>query len=1171
MEEEKLSGAALGARLVELYGNEKAVESFKKKLTFGDFASKDGNRLFMTGVFYEKGFAVATDGRVLLKQKADYPKEWEGKIVSLSDGKEIKDCEFPNYKRILDYEGRYDSRQELLGKDGKFLEASVALVGAGLDGQKKGSRMVPVCFGDASLRAQAANPMYLANAIGWAQTHGYDKCEQLVRQSQKRDENYNDVVDENGKPVMEDVYGQLRFSAPDGSELVLMPLNGVDGSAFMSKGAVLKNLSNENSEGAALSEIQAKALGKGEDLYRGIAEEWLSKQGVSLKDAEKSFSDKLSKAKEKGKLAGFPVKREDCLAVAAAWTVAEGLGEKIGESGFGFAPGESQISLDKFVAEMYLDKIRRIAKTPERLFNERLYDERLEVSLLDEAKSGGLLMSAPAPEERALPGFEETEEPDARASFVPLDNVKLSNKTEEGRWDAFEATPEYMAYADVGNGKFAMPVVRVQEDGTFISNLVLRDATDPLNEDKEMLAANEQELYAGKFSFMREQNYFDALGGSLKEMRKSGPLQAKETREAPAAAASKKVPLNGILNAMELMCSATSDGKYKLYDWGNGKFILGKDGAETFDDARGLLEAAERNLDDFYGRKIRAALGEARVSVPDGAGLKELCSVYRECAKDASYGLDAGSFFFNNALAAANPELCEMPEYEATMKIKGEVWKVRDVEEGIKWDVERLFKEWDSGDKERNLVLTGVRIYGDLERNLEGDGDVKVLVEFESKNPENRWSEDSVFNALAEEGLEIGGVKIDFNPITPEKSGTISEYLARLEELGAKTEAQAIKKLDGMIKEKEAAEKPALETKPAAGKKERRTSYKGLRFFDRNYSEADEFLKYFNSVKRPGAPDMTASDAEAVLRALDHFNVGDLRGRSERLALNESDELVFVTRDEAGLSTEKTSPQGVITRAAEKAVRERDQMRANIGSDAGVEAVRNFAASFLKSYEDQAAALSEIKERLVGSAEGMELKAGQTLAGKPVSDAFQIGSGVWQADFGKPSAKDARLVLTKSAMECVPEPLRGCFSQDGEYFVMENKFADPYVYKALVESGRVMPRDENYMEMLSAHVKKYPAKYLPLYPVTKESFGDCMRKLSKIDGTTDPLELSNKLLKLVMPSKVTELHKWIGKMSEVSPGVRSEARLKSFLSEMLAGAERKREKARAGGYPPRGE
>lgn len=1038
MEEEKLSGAALGARLVELYGNEKAVESFKKKLTFGDFASKDENRLFMTGVFYEEGFAVATDGRVLLKQKADYPKEWEGKVISLSNGKEIEGVEFPKYKRLLDFEGSVP-RQEIVDDMDKFLASSVAVVKSKLDANH-GSCHFPVAFGD----GQAVDPQFFSVALGWASEHGFNECRQSVQIRPKLNDDFQEVKDENGKTVMEERFGALRFSSPDGSEMLVMPL---------AKDAATKNVSitvdgtlhNIESGSVSVESLQAAAMGQGKELYKGIAEILLSRHNVHPANIEKVFSEKFSKAKAKGKETGFPETNDDCLALAAAWTVAEGLGESLGDNGFAFAPGQSVATLEGFVASMYFEKVKSLGKRPSLLFRGVELSER---SMLDEAKSAGLLKEAQvSPGAGLLPGFTEA------------------------------------------------------------------------NEDL----------------------------------------------------ASEKVPLNGILNAMELMCSATADGKYKLYDWGNGKFILGKDGAETFDDARGLLEAAERNLDDFYGRKLRAALVEAKASVPDGAGLKELCSIYQEYAKDATYGLDAESFFFNNALAAANPELCEMPEYEATVKIKGEVWKVRDVEEGIKRDVERLFKEWDSGDKERNLVLNGVRLYGDLESNLENDGDVKVLVEFDSKNPERRWREDSVFNALAEEGLEIGGVKIDFNPITPEKSGTISEYLARLEELGAKTEAQAIKKLDGMIRKKEDAAHPPTEMKPAAGKKERRAGYKGLRFFDRNYSEADEFLKYFNSVKRPGAPDMTASDAEAVLRALDHFNVGVLRGRSERLALNESDELVFVTRDEAGLAVEKTSPQGVITRAAEKAVRERDQMRASVGRDAGIEALKKFAASILKSYEDQADELSEIKERLVGSAEGMELKAGQTLAGKEVSDAFQIGSGVWQADFGKPSAKDARLVLTKSAVECVPESLRGCFSQDGEYFVMENKFADPYVYKALVESGRVMPRDENYMEMLSAHVKKYPAKYLPLYPVTKESFGDCMRKLSKIDGTTDPLELSNKLLKLVMPSKVTELHKWIGKMSEVSPGVRSEARLKSFLSEMLAGAERKREKARAGGYPPRGE
>lgn len=50
---------------------------------------------------------------------------------------------------------------------------------------------------------------------------------------------------------------------------------------------------------------------------------------------------------------------------------------------------------------------------------------------------------------------------------------------------------------------------------------------------------------------------------------------------------------------------------------------------------------------------------------------------------------------------------------------------------------------------------------------------------------ENKWKEDALYNALAEyineNDLNINGASLDINPITPEDSGTIKEYMEKLE------------------------------------------------------------------------------------------------------------------------------------------------------------------------------------------------------------------------------------------------------------------------------------------------------------------------------------------------------------------------------------------------------
>lgn len=72
--------------------------------------------------------------------------------------------------------------------------------------------------------------------------------------------------------------------------------------------------------------------------------------------------------------------------------------------------------------------------------------------------------------------------------------------------------------------------------------------------------------------------------------------------------------------------------------------------------------------------------------------------------------------------------------------------------------------------------VTGIRIIGSrASGTAREDSDLDVLVEYEGD-----ISEDSLFNALnGEDGLEIDGIKVDINPITPGKSGTIQEFLER--------------------------------------------------------------------------------------------------------------------------------------------------------------------------------------------------------------------------------------------------------------------------------------------------------------------------------------------------------------------------------------------------------
>ena len=76
-----------------------------------------------------------------------------------------------------------------------------------------------------------------------------------------------------------------------------------------------------------------------------------------------------------------------------------------------------------------------------------------------------------------------------------------------------------------------------------------------------------------------------------------------------------------------------------------------------------------------------------------------------------------------------------------------------------------------------NIELVDVAVSGSRCRGLEEAGsDLDVVVEYRG-----RESEDDLFNAFHEDGFTIGGVKVDINPITEGKTGTLGEYLPGVE------------------------------------------------------------------------------------------------------------------------------------------------------------------------------------------------------------------------------------------------------------------------------------------------------------------------------------------------------------------------------------------------------
>ena len=96
-----------------------------------------------------------------------------------------------------------------------------------------------------------------------------------------------------------------------------------------------------------------------------------------------------------------------------------------------------------------------------------------------------------------------------------------------------------------------------------------------------------------------------------------------------------------------------------------------------------------------------------------------------------------------------------------------------EIEETVKCHVQAKIDEYDIDATIIDAVVVGSRC-----RGLEKDSsDLDVVVEISTNE-----REDDLFNVFNEDGLHIGEVKVDINPITAQRTGTLETYLLQAEE-----------------------------------------------------------------------------------------------------------------------------------------------------------------------------------------------------------------------------------------------------------------------------------------------------------------------------------------------------------------------------------------------------
>ena len=111
-----------------------------------------------------------------------------------------------------------------------------------------------------------------------------------------------------------------------------------------------------------------------------------------------------------------------------------------------------------------------------------------------------------------------------------------------------------------------------------------------------------------------------------------------------------------------------------------------------------------------------------------------------------------------------------------------------EVLDAVRGDIDRLLEENGlDGVEIKGMDIHGSRMRGDARE----DSDLDVVVEYDGD-----ISEDGLFNILNENPITIEGVKVDINPITRGKSGTLEEYMKRSAEYDQKKSQEAAHKVE---------------------------------------------------------------------------------------------------------------------------------------------------------------------------------------------------------------------------------------------------------------------------------------------------------------------------------------------------------------------------------------
>ena len=644
--------------------------------------------------------------------------------------------------------------------------------------------------------------------------------------------------------------------------------------------------------------------------------------------------------------------------------------------------------------------------------------------------------------------------------------------------------------------------------------------------------------------------------------------------------------------------------------------------------------------------------------------------------------------------------------------INGSTYLESEIEESLKADIEELFRQYDSGETEENLTLVGVKMYRDPAK----DGKISLLVEFDSKNPENRWREDSLFNALNEEGIEFNGMKVDFNPITKDKSGTIEQYLKQLE--GFENEEEVIRENALKLEEVEIEQKlneisnklsdavsdekrilpfsiinneekgrvnikfDTVDNNPKFGDilkelrkngwkyapsakqwypvgnavkdaenfannlqdkysaflnpdienkmdlETKKSLYDGIRFFDRNYNESEEFAKFFNNnlhlFRKDSSFRISRENATTILNALGYESIGIIEQRKTRIGLDQKDDVVILSSINGKVETQNVKLADLIAFAKEKAderVEESKHLleRYNKNESSLKANLHDIFKNMFKSCVEQAENISRNMQSIYdsfypkekirsetavlyqrNSYRGWEISADKDFKKsyyvRPFEQSDRSGyilmtgkegkDGFWQEKFVREMLKDenwserSALVETLTMLASNKDVCASLGIENSQSLISFLVDIDKIIH---VENGAEIknelidslfsPSEAHKIKTLykERYEKNETLKYEQLKPVNYLNFTKKLQEFAEINKKFNktPFELGQQLITLVDEKDKSKLNNWL----LTKQGCTSKKEMEKVFAKWLNNKEQKKDlsQKKDNGYPSRGE